>query len=172
MLYMVKKIFSANKMRVTFVPFVEFTLSYCKSRRKNCISIDFMIHLLNTNTIILTLMRFVFPFFSVSICSCTLIMTARLVASVRCVWRVANWIWTFAVLNVPLLPAQHTARFGLSIHMVMLYRHYRRHRAAAVTTMYHRHMMKAKSLHQWRHPVSVAPLTKRILSINRLSRTR
>lgn len=96
---------------------------------------------------------FIFFFFLYSLCSCTLIMTARLVASVRYVWQVANWIWTFAEHHVR--PPQHwTHPFGQSIRMEMLYRHYHRHKAAAATTMYRRHTMKAKNSHQWRQPVS------------------
>ena len=93
-------------------------------------------------------------FFSRFFCSCTLIMTARRVASVRCVWQVANWIWTFAVRHVP--QPQRSAPFGQLIRMEMLYPHCHRLRAVAATTMYHRHTMKPKSLHRWRHPVSVA----------------
>lgn len=69
------------------------------------------------------------------------------------------------MLHVP--PPQHLAPFGQLIHMEMRYRHCRRPRAVAATTMFHRHTMKTKNLHQWRHPVSFSTLKIRILSLKR-----
>lgn len=69
-----------------------------------------------------------------------------------------------------MLVPQHTARFGPSIHMEMLYQHCHRPRAAVATTMYRQHTMKAKSLHHWRHPVSVIARYAIIFSESKVKR--